>query len=99
MKNTAIYKLNNTHFAKIMKALGIYNNQNNINVQLPSDFNNNFIMNNNHEQNSSSRFDFVNNYNDYENNNRINYGNNNDNYNNIYNQKADYNKFPFKKKK
>ena len=90
--NELNYKLNNTHFAKIMKALGIYNNQNNINFQLPSNINNNFIMNDNHELNNSSRFDFVNNNNYYENNNK-------DNYNNIYNQKADYNKFPFKKKK
>ena len=90
--NELSYKLNNTHFAKIMKALGIYNNQNNINFQLPSNINNNFIMNDNHELNNSSRFDFVNNNNYYENNNK-------DNYNNIYNQKADYNKFPFKKKK
>jgi hypothetical protein len=90
--NELSYKLNNTHFAKIMKALGIYNNQNNINFQLPSNINNNFIMNDNHELNKSSRFDFVNNNNYYENNNK-------DNYNNIYNQKADYNKFPFKKKK
>ena len=90
--NELSYKLNNTHFAKIMKALGIYNNQNNINVQLPSNINNNFIMNDNHELSNSSRFDFVNNNNYYENNNK-------DNYNNIYNQKADYNKFPFKKKK
>ena len=59
---------------------------------IPSNINNNFIMNDNHELSKSSRFDFVNNNNYYENNNK-------DNYNNIYNQKADYNKFPFKKKK
>jgi hypothetical protein len=30
--NEISHKLNNIHFAKIMKTLGIYNNQNNINV-------------------------------------------------------------------
>jgi hypothetical protein len=55
------YKLNNIHFAKIMKFLGIFNNQNNINMQLPSNFNNKFIPNNNSNQPNNSRFNFVNN--------------------------------------
>ena len=55
------YKLDNIHFAKIMKFLGIFNNQNNINMQLPSNFNNKFIPNNNSNQPNNSRFNFVNN--------------------------------------
>lgn len=55
-------KLNNVHFAKIMKILGIYNNQNN-NLPIPSNFNNNFVANDNFGPNMISRFNFVNNNN------------------------------------
>ena len=60
-------KLNNVHFAKIMKNLGIYNNQNN-NLPIPSNFNNNFVANDNFGPNMISRFNFVNNNNIYDNN-------------------------------
>ena len=60
-------KLNNVHFAKIMKNLGIYNNQNN-NLPIPSNFNNNFVANDNFGPNMISRFNFVNN-NDFSSNN------------------------------
>ena len=67
-------KSNNLHFAKIMKALGIYNNPNN-NLQVPPNFGNNFISNNNFGMNLISRFNFANNQ-DVPNINNINMYNN-----------------------
>lgn len=51
----------NPHFIKIMKALGIYQEQNFNNFQLPFNHNNNFPPNMNPAQNMMSRFNFVNN--------------------------------------
>ena len=68
-------KLNNAHFAKIMKALGVFNNQNN-NLPIPSNFNNNFVANDNFGPNMISRFNFVNN-NNFSNNNNFNFVNKN----------------------
>ena len=91
------YKLNNIHFAKIMKFLGIFNNQNNINMQLPSNFNNNFIPNNQSNQTSNSRFNFANN-NNFLNNNNINNNNNNFIKNNMFNNNIINNNYNFKPK-
>ena len=89
-------RINNPHFIKIMKILGIYNNQNN-NFQLPQNLNNNFIPNNNNfGQNMFSRFNFVNN-NIYHNNNNNN--NNNNIYNNFNDNNGEFNKYMDKKNK
>lgn len=70
----------NPHFIKIMKALGIYNNPVNNNIQIPLNFNNAFEPNLNFNQNMASRFNFANNNYFANNNNTFNYMNNNNNY-------------------
>ena len=90
-------KLNNVHFAKIMKALGIYNNQNN-NLPIPSNFNNNFIANDNFGPNMISRFNFVNN-NNFSNNNNTNNNMHNQMYNNMFGNGEESNNFRCKNDK
>lgn len=84
-------KSNNVHFAKIMRLLGIYNNQN-INLQIPTNFNTNFFGNDNFGPNMISRFNFANN-NNLSGNNNINNNINNYMYKSMKGDKEEENNF------
>jgi len=99
---------NNHHVKKILKLLGIYNNQNN-NSHLNFNINNNFIPNSFQNNNMTSRFynlpnnnSFGNNNNNINNNinNNFNFNNFNNNYNSNNNNSNIFEGFPkFHKKK